>query len=286
MVRASAADVGWGGNTGIDRVAIVLEVNMRLNAGCQIEYEASSPTPLLLMLRPRSGYGQWVVSEEYRLDPSVPVVEYTDSYGNLCQRCTAPAGPFQVYTAVSVETADILDVEPDAVFVPIPNLPDNVLQFLLPSRYCPADQMGDLASEISAAARPGYRQVEAIRRWIHTHIDYRYGTSNASTSAKETVAQGQGVCRDFAHLGITLCRSLNLPARMVVGYLYPLEPMDLHAWFEVFLSDRWYTFDATQPELRGNRIIIAYGRDAADVALATQFGPLKLLEMQVWVHPA
>ena len=259
---------------------------MRLNAGCEITFEASAPTPLILMLRPRSGEGQWVTGEEYLLEPSVPVVEYTDSYGNLCQRLVTPEGAFRVRTSASVETADAIDVQPDAPFVPVQDLPEGVLQFLLPSRYCQADLLGDLASEIVRDRSPGYGQVEAIRHWIQETVEYRYGTSDASTSAVETAEKKVGVCRDFAHLGIALCRSLSIPARMVVGYLYQLDPMDLHAWFEAFVGDRWYTFDATQPEPRGNRIAIAYGRDAADVALATQFGPLTLNTMQVWVNAA
>lgn len=248
---------------------------MLLNAGCQISFEASAPTPLIFMLRPRSGLGQWVVREEYLIEPRVPVVEYTDSYGNLCQRMVAPQGAFRVYTTASIETADAIDTEPGAPFVLVQDLPDSVLQFLLPSRYCQSDQLGELANEIVANVAPGYDQAEAIRRWIQTNIEYRYGTSDASTSAVETAKQRVGVCRDFTHLGITLCRSLNIPARMVVGYLYELEPMDLHAWVEAFVGDRWYIFDATQKEPRGNRIAIAYGRDAADVALVTQFGPMQ-----------
>lgn len=257
---------------------------MQLDAGCQISFEAGAPTPVILMLRPRSGLSQWVFREEYTLDPSVSVVEYIDSYGNVCQRLVTPEGPFQVQTTCSVITADAIDIQPGAPFVPVQNLPDTVIQFLLPSRYCPSDRLGDLASSIVADSTPGYDQVETIRHWIQTHIEYRYGTSDASTSAIETAESRVGVCRDFAHLGISLCRSLNIPARMVVGYLYQLEPMDLHAWFEAFVGDRWYTFDATQSEPRGNRIAIAYGRDAADVALATQFGPLILKEMTVWVN--
>ncbi|MBF2003751.1 MAG: transglutaminase family protein [Synechococcales cyanobacterium C42_A2020_086] len=259
---------------------------MRVEAGCQIAFEASAPTPVILMLRPRSGYGQWVVREEYLLEPSVPVVEYTDGYGNLCQRLVVPPGDFRVRTAASVETADAIDVAPGAPYVPVQELPETVLQFLLPSRYCPADQMGNQALDIVGDAAPGYDQVEAIRGWIQSHVTYRYGTSDASTWALDTLKQRVGVCRDFAHLGIALCRSLNIPARMVVGYLYKLDPMDLHAWFEAFVGNRWYTFDATQKEPRGNRIAIAYGRDAADVALATQFGPMQLLNMQVWVDAA
>jgi transglutaminase-like putative cysteine protease len=154
------------------------------------------------------------------------------------------------------------------------------------SRYCQSDLLGDLANQIVAGIEPAYDQVEAIRQWIYTHIEYRYDTSNASTSALETEKMRTGVCRDFVHLGLALCRSLTIPARMVVGYLYQLEPMDMHAWFEAFVGDRWYTFDPTQPQPRGNRIAIAYGRDAADVALATQFGLVNLTEMAVWVNPS
>ena len=259
---------------------------MRLEAGCQISFEADAPTPLILMLRPRSGAGQWVVQEEYLLTPIVPVVEYTDGYGNLCQRLVTPQGAFRVRTSAVVETTEAIDVQPGTPFTPAQDLPETVLQYLLPSRYCQADLLSDLAWQIVGNAAPGYDQVEAIRQWIQTQIKYEYGTSNASTSAIDTAQSRVGVCRDFAHLGIALCRSLNIPARMVVGYLYQLDPMDLHAWFEAFVGNRWYTFDATQKEPLGNRISIAYGRDAADVALATQFGPLKLLNMQVWVNKA
>jgi transglutaminase-like putative cysteine protease len=194
-----------------------------------------------------------------------------------------PQGLFQVEASTTVETSDEIDIQPGASFVPVQELPHYALQFLLPSRYCQSDLLSDLANNIVAGITPAYDQVEAIRNWIYTHIEYRYETSNASTSAMETVAGRIGVCRDFVHLGIALCRSLTIPARMVVGYLYQLKPMDLHAWFEAFVGDRWYTFDATQPKPRGNRIAIAYGRDAADVALANQFGPLTLTEMKVWV---
>lgn len=257
---------------------------MRLNAGCHLLFEAIAPCPLILMLRPRSGPRQWIVQEEYRFSPTVPVVEYIDSYGNLCQRLITPQGLFQVDTHVIVETADHMDVHPGAAFVPVQELPDDTLQFLLPSRYCQSDLLGDLANQIVAGIPSAYDQVEAIRNWIYTHIEYRYETSNSSTSAIETATTRVGVCRDFTHLGMALCRSLTIPSRMVVGYLYQLEPMDLHAWFEAFVGGHWYTFDATQAEARGNRIAIAYGRDAADVALASQFGPLTLTEMKVWVH--
>jgi transglutaminase-like putative cysteine protease len=259
---------------------------MRLNAGCHLLFEAIAPSPLILMLHPRSGSGQQVIQANYRLEPTVAVAEYIDSYGNLCERLITPQGTFQVESTVIVETSDTIDVQSGAAFTPVEELPDYTLQFLLPSRYCQSDLLGNLASEIVTDIESAYDQVEAIRSWIHTHIEYRYDTSNASTSALETVKTRMGVCRDFVHLGIALCRSLTIPTRMVVGYLYQLEPMDLHAWFEAFVGGRWYTFDATQVEPRGNRITIAYGRDAADVALATQFGLLTLTEMKVWIQAA
>ena len=139
------------------------------------------------------------------------------------------------------------------------------------------------ARAITLGALPGYPQVEAIRAWIAANIRYEYNTSSASTSAIETLATGAGVCRDFAHLGIALCRAIDIPARMVVGYLHQLVPMDQHAWFEAFVGNRWYTFDATQTEPRGNRVAVGYGRDATDVAFVTQFGPLELTDMWVAV---
>jgi transglutaminase-like putative cysteine protease len=259
---------------------------MRLDAGCELTYTVDVPTPMVLMLRPRSGHSQWVTCEEYTLSPEVYGVEYTDVYGNLCQRLVAPEGEFRVHTRAVVEASDTIDVEPDAPFTLVEYLPDSVFQFLLPSRYCQSDMLEELAESITAQAQPGYGQVEAIRAWIHNQIEYRYGTSNVSTSAVDTARERVGVCRDFTHLGITLCRSLNIPARMVVGYLYQLEPMDQHAWFEAFVGGRWYAFDATQNTPRGGRIAIAYGRDAADVALGTIFGPATLQALHVWVEQA
>ena len=185
-----------------------------------------------------------------------------------------------------VETADHIDVAPGAPRTLVTDLPDDVLPFLLPSRYAPADRLIDKAVEVAGDATPGYDQVEAVRSWIRENIEYRYGTSDASSDALTTLERKQGVCRDYVHLGLSLCRALTIPARMVVGYLYELDPMDQHAWFEAFVDGRWYAFDATQAEPRGGRVAIAYGRDAADVAFATQFGPAKLTAMDVWVGRA
>ncbi|MBD2158880.1 transglutaminase family protein [Leptolyngbya sp. FACHB-16] len=258
---------------------------MKLDAGCHLTFEAIAPSPLILMVRPRTGVGQLVMQDEILFEPNIPIIEYTDSYGNLCQRLLVPPGIFHAKATATVETPDFIDVQPGAEFVPVQELPDYTLQFLLPSRYCQADLMRNSANKIVAGVTSAYDQVEAIRHWVYTHVEYRYETSDTSTSALETEKTRVGVCRDFAHLGIALCRSLTIPARMVVGYLYQLEPMDFHAWFEAFVGGRWYTFDATQAEPKGNRIAIAYGRDAVDVALATQFGP-SLTTMKVWVSKA
>lgn len=246
---------------------------MLLSTTCDFEFEITVPTPFVLMLRPRSGAGQWISREEYRLTPSVPVFEFTDSYGNLCQRLVAPAGHFSIHTSAEVVTTELVDQAPGAAFVEIQNLPDSVLSFLLPSRYCESESFNQMATEITVGHQLGYDQVAAIQDWLRRSISYQPGTSDNPISAAEVNRKGSGVCRDLSHLGIALCRSLSIPARMVVGYHYGLEPMDMHAWFEAFVGGRWYTFDATQAELSGGYVAIGFGRDAADVAVYNQFGP-------------
>ena len=220
----------------------------------------------------RSGAQQWIAREEYRLNPYIPVFEYTDGYGNLCQRLVALPGPLAIHTTSEVLTADHVDQAPGAPIVTIENLPENVLSYLLPSRYCESDRFVLMAADIVAGQRLGYDQVKAIESWLRSTIRYEPGINYIPLSATEVHAKGSGVCRDLAHLRIALCRSLSIPARLVAGYLYGLKPMDLHAWFEAYIAGRWYTFDATQAELRGGYVVIGYGRDAADVAIYNQFG--------------
>jgi len=260
------------------------ETAMRLKATCDMTLSAPDPCPTVAMIRPSSGLAQWLASEAYWFDPPVRATEYVDTYGNLCQRFMVPAGKMHITVELVVETEDEIAVAPDAPPTPIEQMPDAALQFLLPSRYCPSDTMAQRASRIVGDTPPGYAQLEAIRAWIQHNIAYRYGVSDASTDAPGTLAAGAGVCRDYAHVGIALCRALRIPARMVVGYLYRLDPMDLHAWFEAFVGDRWYTFDATQSEPRGGRIVVAYGRDAADVAFITNYGALQTEQLQVRVE--
>ena len=246
---------------------------MWLRTSCYLEFDITVPTPFIFMLRPRSGAQQWIASEEYIHQPSVPITEFTDNYGNLCQRLIAQPGTFSISTISVVQTNEYSDSAPGAPFIDIDLLPDSTLSYLLPSRYCESDKFLTLAAEISQGCLLGYDQVAAITQWIRNTIRYETVGSETLLSAAEVNQRGCGVCRDLAHIGIALCRSLSIPARLVVGYLYQLQPMELHAWFEAYVGGRWYTFDATQADLKGGYVTIGYGRDAADVAVFNQFGP-------------
>jgi transglutaminase-like putative cysteine protease len=235
-----------------------------------------------LRLHPASP--QTILQEDLTVAPQVPMVQYTDHYGNYCHRLMAPEGKFTVATHAVVETADSAEIDPDTNFTLIQHLPDDALIYLLPSRFCESDKLNSQAFEIVNDSMNGYQMVEAIRRWVHEHIKYEYDRSTSSTSALDTLEARHGVCRDLSHLAIALCRSINIPARFVTGYLYDLKPMDMHAWFEAYLGDRWYAFDATQALVTGGRVILAYGRDAADVATATYFGDIRLENMFVGVE--
>jgi len=256
---------------------------MKLKVSCNLCFQIDDAAALILMLRPFRGTQQWIMRETYTIKPNVAVIESTDSYGNSCQRLVAPQGEFIIHTSAEVIVEGGQDnTAPGAYFVEIQNLPKDVLPFLLPSRYCESDRFGELARDISSDAMPGYDQVERIADWIRQTIHYIPGSSDFPLSATEIHHRGYGVCRDLAHLGIALCRSISIPARIVVGYLYNLEPMDMHAWFEAYIGGRWYTFDPTQNNPAGGRVIVAFGRDAADVSVFHQFGSGVLLTyMQV-----
>ncbi len=211
--------------------------------------------------------------------------EFSDSFGNLCQRVHVPEGAFSLISSVYAEIADASDAKPGAPFVDVQNLPDEVIQYLFPSRYCESDRFSELAQEITGKAAAGYDQCAVIVDYIRNTIRYAPELGGDIISACEVNQRSEAVCRDMAQLGIACCRALSIPARLVVGYLETLEPVDMHAWFEAYVGGRWYTFDPTQENLDGGRIAIAYGRDAADVAVYTQFGkPVDLISMQVEVE--
>ncbi len=243
-----------------------------------------APTPFVSMLRPQTGAQQLVYSSDLVLYPASPYVEFNDSVGNLCQRFVAQPGKLTITATAEVDTPPGIDVDPSAPFTEIQFLPNDTLAYLLPSRYCEAEQFGALATQIVEHTSDGYPQVERLVYWIRENIRFEPGSSTEPVTAQKVKDRGFGVCRDLAHLGIALCRSISIPARIVGGYLHGLEPMDLHAWFEAFVGHRWYTFDPTQAVPRGGRVALAYGRDAADIATYTQFGPsvsLEYLEVSV-----
>lgn len=246
---------------------------MWLKTSCEFSFYISVPTPFILMLRPRSNEKQWIGREEYKISPITPAHEYKDVYGNLCQRLIAQPGTFSIRTSAEVRVEEFFDEKKKKDFVEVQNLPDSVLGYLLPSRYCESDRFSDMAFSITAGQALGYDQVAKIEDWLRQNIQYLPGTSNVAISAVEVNLKQSGVCRDFAHLGIALCRGLSIPARMVVGYLHELKPMDLHAWFEAYVGDKWYTFDAVHSGVKRGYVAVGYGRDAADVAIFNQFGP-------------
>ena len=258
---------------------------MWLRTSCTLKFILANPTPFIFMLRPRSGAQQWVARECYTISPPVQPIEFTDSYGNLCQRLIAPPGEFSIATSADVMTADEIDVAGGAPFIEVQHLPDEVLTYLLPSRYCESEKFFKMANEIVAKVDPGYDQVACITEWVKRNVKFDAQGSQAYMTAVDVNKQREGVCRDLAHLSIALCRALCIPARMVVGYLYELEPMDLHAWFEAYVGGRWYTFDATQASPRGGRVTVGYGHDAANVAIFSQFGAaLAPTEMMIQVE--
>lgn len=259
---------------------------MRLRAGCELLFESEQESPVVMMLRARPRAGQLILDEKLRISPDLRVASFVDVFGNRCARLVVPKGPLHVRTELLAEVAPGVAVQPDAPRTPVAKLPDETLHFTLPSRYCPADKLAKLAREVTAKSAPGYAEVQAIRDFVYERLAYVQGASDASTDAVDTLQREAGVCRDFAHVAIALCRAIDIPARMVVGYLHALAPMDLHAWFEAYVGGRWYTFDPIEDQLLGGRVILAYGRDAADVAFITDYGALRLTSMNVWVHEA
>ena len=259
-----------------------------LHATCSMSFDVTIPTPMVFMLRPRSSPTQWVASETYRLVPSIQVIEFTDRFGNLCQRLVAPVGTFDISTSVDVmltARSGRSRTSKWGALVDVPSVPNDVLTYLLPSRYCESDRFGDMSAAIVENYEPGHAQVSRVAQWVHENIRNTPLSSTYPVSAIEVNQRREGVCRDLAHIGISLCRALCIPARLVVGYLHGLEPMDIHAWFQAFVGDEWVTFDPTNPDCREARIAIAHGRDAADVAIYNQFGPLLLpSDMQVSVE--
>jgi transglutaminase-like putative cysteine protease len=213
---------------------------------------------------------------------------YVDGFGNRCERVTIAAGASRImYEAEVVLTSPSDRIAPGTRETPIMELPDDYIRFLMPSRFCLPDELGHEAWQRFGDHAPGWERVQAIVDYVHGHLEWVAGASNPWTTAVDAYRAGQGVCRDFAHLAITFCRALNIPARYVFGYIpeidvpLPTEPMDFAAWFEVYLDGDWHTFDARNNRRRIGRVVVGRGRDAVDVALITSFGSVTLTEFEV-----
>jgi len=266
---------------------------LELRVGCEFRYRAEHPTPSVFQVEPHGAGQHRVLRDAWELVPEAPSRAYRDLYDNVCRRMTIPAGEFSLRYDATVQVPDAFDATaPEARELPAQDLPDDVLLYTLPSRYCLSDELADDAWERFGAVAPGYGRVQAITDFVHGHVRFQYGSSTPSTTAVDVHRDGVGVCRDFAHLGITYCRALNIPARYVFGYLpdiavEPLpDPMDFCAWAEAWLDGRWYTFDPRNNEPRKGRTVIGRGRDALDVAMVTTYGAPSLEAMTVWAEEA
>ena len=258
---------------------------MDLTVRCQLELFFEIATPIILRLKPQPGKAQHISQLALSFEPELAVDEFKDSFANICDRVILPPEPVRITLDTQASVAAQLDSNPAAGFVRIQDLPVSQLPFLLPSRYCESDRLGHFATDLVKGITPGYLQVNRICDWIQGNLPYTPGSSVRPLSALEVKQQGNGVCRDLAHLAIALVRSLSIPARYVAGYLCGLVPQDMHAWLEVFVGGGGYVFDPSQDSTRGGRVVVAYGRDAADVAITDQFGPLpKLSTMSVDVR--
>jgi transglutaminase-like putative cysteine protease len=262
---------------------------MQIRAGYDIAYELAQPTSMILMLTVHpSRHKDLLGGHKIDFSPSLEAQEYQDSFGNVCTRVLAPAGLVEIKNSFSIRDDGRPDAcAPHAAQVDISELPSDALQFLLPSRYCDTEALSDLAWSLFATSRPGWERVQKICDYVHNHIEFGYQHARCDRTASEGHREQIGVCRDFAHLAVTLCRCMNIPARYCTGFLGDIgvpkdpAPMDFSAWFEVFLGGKWYCFDARHNTPRIGRIVIARGRDAADVAISTSFGPAKLAKFEV-----
>ena len=259
-----------------------------IRIGCEFVHQSRYDVSAVFQVEPVSDQVAKVRDAQWSQDPDGPSTVYADVYGNPCRRVTIPAGSSVIrYSALATVPDATEEVDEDAPELLPPALPDDVLIFTLPSRYCLPDVLGAEAWKQFGDMAPGYRRVQAICDYVNGHLKFSYGTSTPRSTAADVHASGYGVCRDFAHLAVSMCRALNIPARYVFGYLPEIEvdpkpaPMDFAAWIEVYLGDRWYTFDPRNNQRRKGRVLIGRGRDAGDVAMATTFGAPYLKSMTV-----
>lgn len=265
---------------------------MRVSIGCRLRYSFPQTTPLIAMLNVHySRFGDLERADYLVTSPSVPLESYRDGFGNWCTRVLAPAGDFCLSTDGVFRDTGLPDPSmPGARQHEVQDLPFETLVFLQGSRYCDTDLLSEEAWRLFETTDAGWSRVQAICDFVHGHVRFDYMQAKATRTASQTLAEGQGVCRDFAHLAIALCRCMNIPARYCTGYLsdigepLPHPPGDFAAWMEVFLAGEWHMFDPRNNKPRYARILIARGRDAADVPLTQTFGQNTLMEFKVWTY--
>jgi len=263
-------------------------VTRHISVGCDFVYLAEVDTPAVFLVTPLDGEKASVVNEKWSFEPGLAAHEYRDIYGNRCERMVLSSGRSTVSYRAVVDTPDATeDFDLDAPEIPPARLPDDVLLYTVPSRYCLPDVLGNEAWTRFGSVAPGYQRVQAVCDYVHNHLTFAYGSSLPTSTAADVNHSGFGVCRDFTHLAISFCRALNIPARYVFGYLpfvdYPDDGSedDFAAWMEVWLGDRWWTFDPRNNMRRKGRVLIGRGRDASDVAMVTTFGGPLLESMKV-----
>lgn len=253
---------------------------MLIRLGYDIQFTIPFAVPMVALLNVHaSRQGDLLEPDLVQIEPSIEAETYVDSFGNHCVRFLAPPGQLRIFTSTLIRDSGELDaVDPNAQEHPVEELPSEVLRFLLPSRYCEVDLLTPMAADLFGDLPKGFGRVQAICSWVNQKVEFGYNFARPTKTALDVFTERRGVCRDFQHLAITFCRALNIPARYATGYLgdigVPISPtpMDFSAWFEVYLSGRWWTVDARHNRRRIGRVLMATGRDAADVALTTSFG--------------
>ncbi|WP_375450649.1 transglutaminase family protein [uncultured Devosia sp.] len=256
---------------------------MKFNLGCEIGYEIADSATLIFNIEAMRGGWQTILHEQLTITPQFDADENTAAdTGNRYLRLTAHQGVVQLRYEAQVELDPVHQHPAHIGEVPVAKLPLDTMAFINPSRHCPSDQLARFASRQFGNIEPGFQRVTEICNWINGEVDYMFGASDTSTTAADTFSTRAGVCRDFAHLGITFCRALGIPARFVSCYAWQLEPQDFHAVFEAYLGDRWYLFDATRMAALDGMVRIGCGRDAADTAFATIYGAVMPMPIRVW----
>ena len=264
---------------------ILLIMNKKFNCGCKLEYNIVSDSTFIFNIAVADTENQKIISESLELTPQLTYEKSVEAIvNNRYFKINVPPGQLKLSYQAEVEV-NYVDQDPSQITETLPcDLPVEMFKYIYPSRYCESDRLLRLAESEFGDLQPGYSRITAICNWIYDHVDYVSGSTDAQTSAFNTVTERNGVCRDFAHLGIALCRALNIPARFASGYAYNLVPPDFHAYFEAYLGGSWYIFDATRLVPLEGLIRIGTGRDAADISFATIFGSVEMTNMELFVN--